>query len=707
MNGKGKSALGIVLARSLDIGKSGKIKTGTWEAGISGTGQSESVKKIAERYGVLVVKLDQIDLGIAELPEKRRKPLTDRRVAFNAPAKEFEDRQVTNDETPRQELLADIETQIVLIDALIGDLAKAALRGDKEVKISFTQPVGITTQTAITLETLHAVAEPVVQLELRQAGAATDAVRFANPGGSQKFQIVAAEPDTHYGTSVTVAVDVVLPVRKITWSPPQEIIWGTPITIESLGAKATGAGGPPMLDPPDGKLAVGDAVPLKIVAPGVKGKWLDAEEKASVKVTRVVRRIIWKLPASLAFDQLVTPELLKATASEGAGALTVTAPAGGRFTAVGDAVDLTVTLAETASHSSATLTGQVKVVKAVPELTWTTPNSALKDAKLSGTQLNAIIKPTSLKAALVYSPADGTDLAVAGNMFLRVRFPGDDKYEPVSREVRLQVMENENAKLGSDAARKGGAWTKPTSGVAGARVKAWEEDDGTDPKSLKMMGQQVMSKISQMTAEELNAELDALQASTPESASNQTGGTYPNKIWTFKNGLQVRYKKNGDIHNPGKRMFCVEVRTTPGPSTSQAEVAFKVTADGDPAAKGPGDTKLPAGITDEADKAQFKDGAQSATHLFCRPKEAQVITWDALPDIKWDTKLSNEAHLNAWALGGAVLKYYRANGTLLIAGNKLTPNSTETLKVVAEETPRYKTAEKSLPIKVGAQPGKK
>ncbi len=65
---KKKSALGIALALSLDIGKTGKVKTGTWEAGWSGSGQSESVKGLKSGYDTLVQHLKTIDDGLATAP---------------------------------------------------------------------------------------------------------------------------------------------------------------------------------------------------------------------------------------------------------------------------------------------------------------------------------------------------------------------------------------------------------------------------------------------------------------------------------------------------------------------------------------------------------------------------------------------------------------------------------------------------------------
>jgi hypothetical protein len=703
---KRKSALGIVLARSLDIGKTGKVKTGTWEAGWSGTGQSESVKGLKNDYDALVTLLGTIDGKLPDAPVSRAKPLQARRDELARAMAELERRSVDNVESDRDRMRDDIAAQADIARALIEAIDQAVRLGEKQVPdITYVPPEGVTTQTEITLGSLRAATTSSAALRLVRGNETTATVRFARPGAGQKFRIEADETDTHQAKSETVSVTVGLPQRRITWTPPQEIVWGTALTIGSLKARADGEGDELTLDPPDGLLPVGEAVPLKVTAPGARDKWLDGTATATVKVTLAPRTIDWVLPAKLSVAQKVTREFLKATVSAGAGTFTVTAPAGGTFDAVGQGVDVAIAVAATATHAAATRSGKVEVVKAVPKLTWAAPRPVVVGATLSDTQLNARIEPTSLKPSLVYDPGDGTDLATAGTVFLRVRFAGDARHEAVSAEVRLLVAASEDARRGSEAMRDGSAWTKPTSGKAAQRVREWEDDDGSDPNSLKMMGQRLMAEIGGMTPEELNAHLDELQRKTPDSARTTQPGTYPNIIWTFKNGLQIRYKSNGDMHDPGKPMFCIEARTSEGPSNGGGDVAFKVTSDGVPAAKGPGDTKVPDGL-DEDEAEAFRSGAARTTHLFCRPKEKQAIVWNPPSDITADTQMTAELHLNARVLGGATTKYYRGDGTQVSVGNKLPAGSTQTLKLVVAATPRYEPAEATATIRVAAR-GKK
>ena len=699
---KAKSALGIVLARSLDIGKTGKVQTGTWEAGLSGTGQSESVKKIKTAYNFLVGLLKSAEDALVKAPATRKAPLEQRRETLVTSMGELESRSVTNTEPERETMLADINVQIEAARKLVTDIAAAVRLGDKVARvITYTQPTEVTTQTVMTVGSLKAAADPPVKLRLVQGGSTVDKVQFLNNGNGQKFRIEADETDSHLAASEIVAVDVAVPKRVITWSPPKKIVWGTKLTIESLGASATGLGEPLVLDPPDGILAVGDAMPLKITASGKGGKWQTSEAVATVQVTRLTRKILCPKPGTPSADKVLTPELLGATLSAGDGTLTVIEPVGGRITAAGEAVKVVLSVAETATHSAADLTLTLTIPKGVPELTWATPKAALVGDKLAAAHLNAVVKPVSLKPSLVYAPALGTDLTTAGNVFLRVSFAGDAKFEAAAREVRLQVLANEELQRGSDAMRNGAAWKKPTAGDAAKLATEWDDDDGSDPASLKMMGQKLMAEISQMTADELNDHLDAIQQKTADSARTAQGGTYPNIIWTFKNGLQIRYKKNGDIFNPGKPMFCMEARTSVGPSNSGAEVAFKVTPDGDAAAKGPGDTVVPGDITEEDDIANFKTGTTRATHLFCRPKDKQVVTWANPPDITSATPLTAELHLNASTLGGVKPEYWLGTIRAVAPGQRL-PVGNQTLRAIADKTPRYEKAEATVTIKVTA-----
>ncbi len=705
---KGKSPLGVVLALSLDIGKTGKVVTGTWEAGWSGTGQSELVRKIAADFATLKDTLTRVGRALAPeaqppVPETRRAPLAERFSALSGKADTLTGRTVSNAPEPREAFRRDIQAATIEAGTLESDIAAAIRKGElQDCVITHATPAQVTTGEKILLARITARASSGAPVRMVRAGKEVTEVAFDNPGGGQNFQLEAAATDTHKAASLRVAVNVVRPTRVVTWSPPKTIVWGTKLTVGSLKASATGEGLELVLTPEDGILPVGDAVELRIEAPRLLSKpsWETGVASAMVKVTPAPCNLTWVLPAKLAVTTTVTAKLLGAKLGAGDGALAVTAPAGGVFAATGPGQTVTLVAAATATHASATLTGTVEVVRGVPELSWKTPKPVVLNTKLSGTQLNPGVVPNSLRKALVFAPPADAEMTVLGAQTLKVSFPGDAKWEPAAAEVRLVVVANADQLRGGTDALAGKGWTKPVGGVAKDRLDAWEKDDGKDPKSLKMMGQRLMRELSGMTAEEIETHMTSEMGNDPQSARTDQGGVRPCVIWTFANGLQVRYKSNGDQHNPGAKMFCIEARTSGGASANLGEVAFKVSADGNPAAKGRASIDVPNGVGDD----DYKTGVARATHLFCRPKDVQVITWDPPTELEAGTMLTREVHLNAVALGGVAVGYARGDGIAVAVGHKLPAGQVTALTAAAAATDRYEAGTKTVNIRVKAAP---
>ena len=706
---KDKSALGIVLALSLDIGKQGKVATGILESGWSGTGQSQLVQDIVNDFNTLKSILTRIGGALASgadpaVPATRRAPLDERFETLSRTAESLTQTKVTNAPDPRDAFRRQIQAATSDAATLERDITAAIRHGEwQDTVITHAAPARVITNTPIALASIGASASSGAAVRMVRAKESVAQVTFPNPGDGQVFLLEADATDTHKAASLRVAVRVIRPTRVVSWSPPREIVWGTKVTLSSLKASASGEGEPLALTPEDGILPVGEAVALRIDAPRAlrSPTWEAGFATATVKVAPAPCNLTWNLPASLPVTATVDPKLLGAKLGAGDGALSVTAPPGGIFAATGKDQTVTLLAASTATHAGATLTGTVTVTRGVPGLSWKPPQPVTINTKLSAAQLNAAIVPNTLKNALVYAPAADTAMAALGAHTLKVSFPGDPRWEPAAAEVRLVVLANADQLKGSTDALGGKGWTKPVGGVAKDRLDAWEGDDGKDPKSLKMMGQRLMRALNAMTAEELIAQLGEELADNPESTRTDQPGLRPNTIWSFKNGLQVRYKSNGDQHNPGVPLFCIEVRTSAGPSASLGDVAFKVSAEGNPAAKGRADTAVPGG-TDDAD---YKGGVARATHLFCRPKDPQVVTWDPPTELEANTVLTSEAHLNASALGGAAIAYQRVAGAMaVVPGNKLPPGQVTAVKATAAATKRYDAGEKTVNIQVKAAP---
>lgn len=623
MSGKKGSKLAIVLARSLDIGRGGKVKVGVVEGGFSGSGQSDRVARMDQSYNALVGVVDTIETTLARVDPSVRGELDTRVGDLKEAIQPFAVRDVTNVEDVRQQMLDDIAAQRVVADALLADVQKAALL--RAQTITCTPPASIEFGAPVTVALLGARSSGDGALGVYRQATPIEANPFKGPGQGQKIEIRAARSATFLPASLEVSVNVVPAKRSIT---------GT-----------------------------------------LKAEWTVFEE--------------------------IKPSSAGLKLSGGADNMEVTSPKNGIFILLGDAVPVEIEAKKTATHEAAIFRQTVKVLQATPTLTWATPAPVTAGTRLSGKQLNAQIDPASLKRALVYTPALN-EPAAAGVMELRVDFPGSPEYEKARADVRLLVAANTNELAGTEAMLKGTAWSKPTSEAARKLLKSWDEDDGSKPDGIKTQAKKIMSDIGTMTAEELTDYMNTL-VTDPGDTMLQPG-THPNRIWKLKNGLQIRYKSNGDKKNPGVAMFCIEGRLTDGFSNGQDDIAFKLTPDGTPAAKGPKSTIVPPEITDPVAKADYIQGTVRATHLFCRPKEEQVITWKDPADISEDTELG-DGQLNAEALGGAAISYEKGAGGALKPKDKLPVGDRQVLKAVTAATKRYNAGEKTVRINVKARTG--
>lgn len=702
---KTQSKLALVLARSLDVGKSGKVKTGTWEAGWSGTGKSERVVEIETNYAKVVEKLKSIDDGLKETDSARRGELPKRRKRLEKGMIGLEHKDVPNTEEEREKMLAAIEEQSKYACNLLRDVNAAVAWSKKKVpEIGYTVPPVITTQSKLTLKSLKVTTTGDGSLKLVRKGEETTAVAFTGAGSGQKFSITSIETDEFRDASIEVSVSVVAPKREITWSPPTSLKSGEKVTIESLQASATGEGGDLVLEPADGVLDPGDAVTLTIKAPGKNGVWTTGEETATVRVTRSDRKITWTLPTDLAIGDVLTPKKVKATLSlgkEDEQDLVITEPKGGVLSHSGDKVAVTLESPETKLYSETSLSGTVSVSKANTIIEWPTPAPVVRNTELSKTQLNATTTPSELAKKLRYSPEMKTKLASVGTATLKAVYNGNSKQLPASKEVRIMVGASQGEVTGTKKMLDGSAWRKPTDDESEALLKSWDEDDGSSATGIKTQATKIMTDVSTMTGEELIDYMDRLVPDSSDRAVQNPNGDHPNQIWKLPNGLQIRYKSKGDKRNPDVPMFCIEGRLSDGFSASQADIAFKVTPDCVPAAKGPGATIVPTDLTTESQREAFISGTCRATHLFCRPKDAQVISWKP-EDIEEGEPLGDK-QLNARTRGGATVTY-ECGGSSISAGHKL-PKGSHDLRAIATATKRYKAGEKTVTITVVEKAG--
>ncbi len=419
------------------------------------------------------------------------------------------------------------------------------------------------------------------------------------------------------------------------------------------------------------------------------------------------RTLAWKDPARVWYvgDSIVPADIV--TISGGDLNVVLATPSAALLSAAATGIALKITAAEKGGFGAAELATTIDVVKRTGTITWADPPPMLINTKLSATQLNAKVTPDTLPRT--YDPASGKTMATAGVTTLSVSSPGDAGTLPIATvSVTLTVAASKTSlaqAFGTVEMKTGRAFIDPPGGsIAEEMVGKWDLD--TD--GLKTLGKKIAEKIKDLTEDELKKYMQDLKSDPKFQDFTQItrgakGGLsdYPNDILRFTNGLQVRYKPKGDQRNQGTPMFCVEVRTSEDLTEKQDGAAFKVMPDGGRGAKGHTTTKIPdwiTAVTDPTERADlekvFMDSACATTHLKCKPKQPQVITWNHPAEVPLGTKLAA-----ASAMGNAVCTYQKGTAKITV-GAVLASGDNQTIQVTTPATDRYLPGDQSFPISV-------
>lgn len=375
-----------------------------------------------------------------------------------------------------------------------------------------------------------------------------------------------------------------------------------------------------------------------------------------------------------------------------------------------------LTAGPTTNYKPAEKEVEVVVEKDSPTISWRTPSPILKNVALTTKTLNAKLFDsfkTLLSEALTYVPAAGTSFPAAGSQTVVAKYAGNaNRKAATDVSVTIKVMENVGD-LGKEAALSGAALQEPTLATHKKIMEKWETDDS--PKSLKKQSQKVMNDIQDMTADELKDYMDKFIASGGDGEGGrkviQGSGDNENQIWCLNNGLQVRYKPQGKVQPPSDvraPMFCVEAKINNEPNEPSAngdDVVFKLTSNGQPGPYGPAQTNLCDGVPSNLQSGlnkQYMNAACATTHLKCKTKEEQVITWGDPPDLTEGDALG-DASLNPTAQDKTALVFTNANGDVLTKATVLPAGAGQVLRVKGKRTLRYLASANFVEVKINVK----
>lgn len=436
---------------------------------------------------------------------------------------------------------------------------------------------------------------------------------------------------------------------------------------------------------------------------GPVGQMMNESLKQTQKPPPTPREITWTLKPAWTVGELLDATAIGLAVSAGPANAVLVAPVAGKL-AKGGTLTVSAKAVAAEGFAEAVKTAQVSVAKLQPRIRWRAPYPVVKGTKLGGGQLDAAIDPTGL--ALVYTPAANTAMNEVGDKVLKVAFAGDDGHETAAAQVTLKVLANATRlaeEIGTAAMLSGRGFKPPSHPKAQEALDNWNKSDPTDKSSPRGQAKEIMDNIHGKTPDEL---LDYMRkvpgADEWLNDRNDKGNLrkYPNFVWKLPNGLQVRYKPNGDGQNGLEEpMFCIEMKRTDiaDYSTKPDQTALKVMPNGDAAPYGPTDMDLPD-LGSEELNSRAEQTAIGLTHLFCAKPLDQVITWADPPSLEVGAALEAK-HLAATALGGVVPGYTRIGAGEVKIGDVL-PAGTHRLLASAAKTLRYKAGTKEVAITV-------
>jgi hypothetical protein len=226
----------------------------------------------------------------------------------------------------------------------------------------------------------------------------------------------------------------------INWPAPEPISFGTPLSTGQLNAEAS-VEGTFEYSPAEGEvLAAGTHTISVVFYPANTTTYTEAHDSVSLTVTRATPVIAWSAPEKITYGTPLGTLQLSAKAS--VPGTFVYSPSQGAVLAAGEHTPSVIfTPANPSDYTSTQAAVMLTVAKAMPAITWPTPDSIAHGTPLSGTQLNA---SASVPGSLVYTPAAGEILS-PGAHTLTVSFTPMDavNYTTAQATVSLNVTEME------------------------------------------------------------------------------------------------------------------------------------------------------------------------------------------------------------------------------------------------------------------------
>jgi len=222
--------------------------------------------------------------------------------------------------------------------------------------------------------------------------------------------------------SVTITVNPLTPT--LSWSAPNAIAVGTPLSAAQLDATAS-VPGDFVYNPAAGTVLTAGSQKLSVTFTPSDANYAATTGVQTISVVQDGSELSWATPAPIPYSTPLGPAQLDATATI-PGTFIYNPPAGTILNIGSYTLSVNFTPDDTAHYTSASATVAANVVKATPQIVWEPQDPIIVGIGLTPSQLDAVaVTPdgqTQIAGDLVYSPGVGTVFGALGEQTLNVNF---------------------------------------------------------------------------------------------------------------------------------------------------------------------------------------------------------------------------------------------------------------------------------------------
>jgi|GEM_PF-730956 phage-related protein len=251
-----------------------------------------------------------------------------------------------------------------------------------------------------------------------------------------KVDFIPRDNINYTSVSKTVSINVAKAIPVIFWSNPDDIVYGTHLSITQLNATSDVDGMFTYDHVLYEKLNAGTQTLKVDFTPIDNVDYAAVSKTVLINVAQATPNITWRNPDDIMYGTLLSTNQLNAT-SDVDGFFTYDHAIGEKLTAGTHDLKVTFTPADNVDYAAVSKTTSINIAQATPNITWNNPDDIVYGTILNITHLNAT---SDIDGSFTYDHTIGEKLS-AGTHDLKVTFtPNDPNYTTASKTIFIHVI---------------------------------------------------------------------------------------------------------------------------------------------------------------------------------------------------------------------------------------------------------------------------